>query len=115
MFHFHFEANTTYSDIDENSIKVFKQKAARTQRLPAITKENDNTQILENLRLIEDGKLKRAAILLFGKDPCKFFINAYAKIGKFGNSDHDLQSQEVVEGNIFQLADQVIEILDKNI
>jgi ATP-dependent DNA helicase RecG len=107
------EPNATYKDIDENSIKVFKQKAARTQRLPAIAKENDNTQILENLRLIEDGKLKRAAVLLFGKDPCKFFINAYAKIGKFGNSDHDLQSQEIVEGNIFQLADQLIEILDK--
>jgi len=65
------------------------------------------------LRLLENGKLKRAAVLLFGKYPGKFFINAYAKIGKFGNSDHDLQSQEIVEGNIFQLAEQIIEILDK--
>ncbi|KHD07259.1 transcriptional regulator [Candidatus Thiomargarita nelsonii] len=107
------EPNATYTDIDENSINVFKQEAARTQRLPAIVNENDNTQIFENLRLLEDGKLKRAAVLLFGKEPCKFFINAYAKIGKFGNSDHDLQSQEIVEGNTFQLADQLIEILDK--
>jgi ATP-dependent DNA helicase RecG len=105
------EPNATYTDIDENSIKVFKKEAARSKRLPAI--ENDNTQIFENLRLLENGKLKRAAVLLFGKDPCKFFINAYAKIGKFGNSDHDLQSQEIVEGNAFQLADQIIEILDK--
>jgi hypothetical protein len=43
----------------------------------------------------------------------QFFINAYAKIGNFGKSDHDLQAQEIVEGNIFQLADQIIEILDK--
>lgn len=107
------EPNATYTDIDENAIKAFQKEAARCQRLPAIETENDNTQIFENLRVLENGKLKRAAILLFGKEPCKFFINAYAKIGKFGNSDYDLQSQEIVEGNIFQLANQIIEILDK--
>ncbi len=107
------EPNATYADIDENAIKVFKPEAAISQRLPSLEKENDNTQIFENLRLLENGKLKRAAVLLFGKEPGKFFINAYAKIGKFGNSNHDLQSPEIVEGNIFQLADQIIEIFDK--
>jgi ATP-dependent DNA helicase RecG len=105
------EPNATFADIDENSIQFFIQEAVKTQRLPFL--KSDNTQILENLRLIENGKFKRAAVLLFGKEPCKFFINAYAKIGKFGVSDDDLQSQEIVEGNIFQLADQIIEILDK--
>ncbi|MDM8560843.1 ATP-binding protein [Candidatus Parabeggiatoa sp. HSG14] len=105
------EPNATFADIDENSIQFFIKEAVKTQRLPFL--KSDNTQILENLRLIENGKFKRASVLLFGKEPCKFFINAYAKIGKFGISDDDLQSQEIVEGNIFQLADQIIEILDK--
>jgi len=105
------EPNATFADIDENSIQFFIKEAVKTQRLPFL--KSDNTQILENLRLIENRKFKRAAVLLFGKEPCKFFINAYAKIGKFGISDDDLQSQEIVEGNIFQLADQIIEILDK--
>ncbi len=107
------EPKATFNDIDFNAIEHFKKEAVRTKRLPAIEHENDITQILRNLRLIEDNKLKRAAVLLFGKTPCDFFINAYAKIGRFGKSDHDLQSQEVVEGNAFQLADKIIEILDK--
>ena len=107
------EQNANYSDIDKNAVEFFRKEALRTKRLPSIEKETDIKQIFENLRLIENDKIKRAAILLFGKDPCKFFINAYAKIGRFGDSDHDLQSQEVVEGNAFQLADKIIEILDK--
>ncbi len=39
------EPNATYTDIDENAIKVFKQEAAKSQRLPALEKENDNIQI----------------------------------------------------------------------
>ena len=107
------EEKATFADIDENAVEIFKKEAVRTKRLPAIEHEKDIKQIFRNLRLVENDKLKRSAVLLFGKEPCNFFITAYAKIGKFGNSDHDLQSQEVIEGNAFQLADKIIEILDK--
>jgi ATP-dependent DNA helicase RecG len=40
-------------------------------------------------------------------------INAFVKIGRFGNSESELLFQEVVEANAFQLADKTIEILDK--
>jgi ATP-dependent DNA helicase RecG len=61
-----------------------------------------------------DGKkLKRSAVLLFGKDPKTFYINAFVKIGKFGKTDEDLLSQEVIEGNAYELANQTLEILDK--
>ena len=36
---------------------------------------------------------------------------AFFKIGRFGKSDSDLKFQDVVEGNIFDMADKVIEIL----
>ncbi len=105
------EPNAKYSDIDKNAVEYFKKEAVRTGRLPAIEHEKDIEQIFQNLRLAENDKLKRSAVLLFGKEPCKFFITAYAKIGRFGNSDHDLQSQEVIEGNAFQLANKIVEIL----
>jgi len=107
------ESKATFSDLDISTIDKFKKDAIKSKRLPAIESENDYTQILQNLQLIENGELKRAAIVLFGKEPRKFFINAYAKIGKFGNSDHDLQSQEIIESNAYNLADQIIEVLDK--
>jgi len=62
---------------------------------------------------MEDGQLKRAAVILFSKDPKNFFINAYIKIGRFGKSETDLMSQDVVEGPAYQLADMTLEILQK--
>ncbi|MFT7035762.1 MAG: ATP-dependent DNA helicase RecG [Cyclobacteriaceae bacterium] len=107
------EPSATLEDIDEKAIGAFKRGAVKSGRLPQVENENDVHQIFENLRLIKDGKLKRSAVLLFGKDPRNFYINAYVKIGKFGKSDDDLLSQEVIEGNAFELANQTLEILDK--
>ena len=74
--------------------------------------EQDIKTLLSNLHLINDnGKLKNAALLLFGKDPKKYFTSAYFKIGRFGESDADLKFQDVVEGNLIEMADKVMEIL----
>lgn len=107
------EPRASFSDIDLNAIEAFKSGAAKSKRLPFIENENDIEPILENLLLLEDGSLKRAAILLFSKTPERFFINAYVKIGRFGESDSDLKFQEIVEGNAFQLADKTLEVLDR--
>ena len=56
----------------------------------------------------ESGKLKNAAVLLFGKDPLRFFSSVTFKIGRFGDSDHDLRFQDVIEGNIFEMPNKVI-------
>lgn len=67
---------------------------------------------ISKLKLItESGKLKNAAILLFGKDPLRFFSSVTFKIGRFGDSDHVLRFQDVIEGNIFEMPDKVIETL----
>jgi ATP-dependent DNA helicase RecG len=107
------EPRANFKDIDISAIEAFKKGASASKRLPFIAEEENLEQILDNLLLLEDGNLKRSAILLFGKNPCRFFINAFVKIGRFGQSDDDLRFQEVVEGNTFQLADKVIEVLDR--
>jgi ATP-dependent DNA helicase RecG len=107
------EQRASISDIDTNAIEAFKKGAEKSKRLPFIIKENDVNRILENLLLIEKGNLKRSAILLFGKNPERFYINAFVKVGKFGLSDTDLKYQEIVEGNAYQLADRVLEVLDR--
>ncbi|MFH1287194.1 MAG: ATP-binding protein [bacterium] len=66
--------------------------------------------ILRKLNLLEKGKLRRAALLLFGKDPKKFYISAYIKIGKFAN-DTDIISTDDIEGNLFEQVEKAIEIL----
>jgi ATP-dependent DNA helicase RecG len=107
------EPNATIADINEKAIEAFKRGAIKSNRLPQVEDEKDVLQIFKNLRLTEGEKLKRSAVLLFGKDPRNFYINAFVKIGKFGKTDDELLSQEVIEGNAFELANQTLEILDK--
>ena len=107
------ESRADISDIDISAIEAFKKGATISKRLPFIEKENDVERILDNLLLLENKQLKRSAILLFGKNPCRFFINAYVKIGRFGKTDDDLKFQEIVEENAYQLADRTLEVLDR--
>ncbi len=107
------ETRATIDDIDPKAIEAFTNAAVISKRMPFIENETSIETILDNLMLKENGQLKRAAVLLFSKNPCKFFINAYVKIGRFGSTDDELLFQEVVEGNAFQIADKTLDMLDK--
>ena len=72
--------------------------------------ECSNEELLNKLGLIADGKLKRAAVLLFYRNPQRFFTGCYVKIGKFGVGS-DLQYQDVVEGSLILIADRVVELI----
>ena len=69
-----------------------------------------NEQLLDNLGLLEHGKLKRAAILLFHRNPEKWVTGAYIKIGYFGEGS-DLRYQDEIHGSLFIQADRVIELI----
>lgn len=104
--------SATLKDIDEDAIQYFTKKALKSKRIAPDAAEEDTETLLSNLHLVNDsGKLKNAALLLFGKDPKKYFTSAYFKIGRFGESDADLKFQDVVEGNLIEMADKVMEIL----
>jgi ATP-dependent DNA helicase RecG len=105
------EQRASIDDIDESSIKQFLKDARIVKRINV----EDNVSIpdlLEKLRLLEDSHLKRAAIVLFGKDPGKFYPNMAVKIGKFGETDADLKFHEVIEGNLIQLKNGIGEMLN---
>lgn len=105
------EPRVTLNDIDKQSIKIYLNASEKTGRLP----EYDGLSLpdlLEKLRLTENGQLKRAAIILFGKEPGKFYPNTFLKIGRFGKDDTDLKFQEVEEGNLFSLLSAVLNQLN---
>jgi ATP-dependent DNA helicase RecG len=107
------DPNITIDKINPSAIEYFRKEAVQSQRMTFLEKESDSIHILENLNLLTEKKFKRAAILLFGKEPNRFYPNAYAKIGRFGKSDTELLSQEIIEGNILQMPDQILEVLEK--
>lgn len=105
------EPNASMKDIDPKAVDAFKAMVKGSGRFPALESETDINSILKNLRLTENGGLKRAALLLFGIDPRRFYVSSFVKIGKFGHSDSDLLNQELIQGNLFDLALKTIDIL----
>jgi predicted HTH transcriptional regulator len=61
-----------------------------------------------NIQFTENRQLKRAAVILFGKDPGRFYPNTFVKIGHFGKNDSDLRFQEVEERNIIVLKEGLL-------
>lgn len=102
------EERFTADDIDVATIEKFKELAVK--RLPFVKEEKEPIRLLEKLNLMEDGKFKRAAALLFSKNPKKYFTSAYVKVGKF-LTDIDIVSSDDVEGNLFQQVENTIELL----
>lgn len=92
------EPSATLEDIKLETLNHFKQLSQK--RLSFISTEDDIKLLLEKLNLIENGNLKRAAILLFGKNPRKFFITSYMQIGRFV-SESEVISSDIIEGNLF--------------
>ena len=105
------DERATFADLDAASIKKYLRKAETGGRLPDVD-ELTTEELLEKLRLAENGKLKRAAIVLFGKDPGKFYPNTFVKIGKFEDDDFTIRFQEVEEGNVIEVLDKVLRTLD---
>jgi ATP-dependent DNA helicase RecG len=100
------EEGATIKDIDEKSIAKFIQDSNEKGRMPE-TKGLSAFQILEKLQLTDGRKLKRAAIVLFGKDPNRFYPNVQVMIGRFGNDSTDLKFHEIIEGNLVQMLAEV--------
>ncbi|MGV8138531.1 MAG: ATP-binding protein [Mangrovibacterium sp.] len=105
------ETRASFDDIDERTIKIFLRKAEEAGRLPDIDGLS-TPELLEKLRLAENGQIKRAAIVLFGKDPGRFYPNTFLKIGKFEDDDFTIRFQETEEGNIILVLDKVLRTLD---
>lgn len=106
------EQRATFDDIDEKAIKTFLAASENAGRLPENNQGLSIPDLFEKLRLTENGQLKRAGIILFGKDPGKFYPNIIVKIGRFGKDDTDIKFQEIEEGNLIVLLQAVLNQLN---
>ena len=72
--------------------------------------EDENFVILQNLRLIQNGYLTQASVLLFHDEPDKYINGAYIKIGFF-ESDSELRFQDEIHGSLIEQVDKTMEVL----
>jgi len=107
-----FHTTATMDCIDSKAISYLIKKGVNAHRLGEDSLGDTPEDVLDNLHMkAEDGHITHAAILLFAKCPQKYFPGIQFKIGKFGENESDLIVQDVIEGNILQMADKVVEVL----
>ncbi len=98
-------------DLDEVSIENFKDMA---QGRLAILKKDTSQKLLENLELIRDGKLTNAALLLFGKNPQKHFLNSISRVGRF-KFPTEIVDTIIIKGNLFEQVEALTNAIKKHI
>ncbi len=102
------EESVSLDDLCTETIERYKRLAQK--RIPSIVYETDIRILLKKMNLINDRGITRAAVLLFGKNTQKYNRQAVLKIGKF-LSEIEIQSTDIVKGNLFEQLDNALEIL----
>jgi ATP-dependent DNA helicase RecG len=102
------EKHSTLKELDATTVDEFKRLAA--DRIPGIINETDFSMLLDKLNLVKNNQLNRAAVLLFGSDPQRYYSHAVVKIGKF-LTDTDIQTTDIIKGNLFQQVENSLETL----
>ena len=97
-------------EVDNQIVEHFKKLAAAKGRIdPALLNESKEV-LMEKLRLTNGDYLTNAAMLLFCKDPDKYQLGSYIKIGYF-EIDSELIYQDEVHGSILEQVDKAIELI----
>lgn len=102
-------------DIDSAKIRWFLEKAREERRL-TIPENISTKEALEYLKVLQNGKLNNTAILLFGRDPQKFFVQTKIRAGRIkGTEGHDFLDMKVLEGTIPELRESAMRFIVEHI
>lgn len=97
-------------DIDDNAVERFKQLAAKKGRIDKSMLDEPKAVLMEKLHLMNGDYLTNAAMLLFSKDPEKWQLGAYVKIGYF-ETDAELIYQDEIHGSLLEQVDKIVELV----
>jgi len=102
--------NYNLDEIDPETVRKFIRMASRNGRLKTADENEEIKTILKKLKLIINGKLTNAAIMLFGKNPQKYFINALVRVGRF-KDEITIIGDRRIEGNLFKQIEEAEEAI----
>ena len=92
-------------DLDSQEIKNTVEDGIKKNRISPETATYSIEQILNNFKLIKDGQLTNAAVVLFAKNPEKIFSRCAIKMARFRGRDklEGFIDNQWEHGNAFQL------------
>jgi len=100
------EPRATLDDLDPEQLRRFRILCNQKGRRP-IPPDEDDATVLEKLGLLHEGQLLRSAVLLFGKEPQRFYPSALVKIGRFRSPTFIVDDREVY-GTLFDQVNGII-------
>ena len=92
--------------------------AREKRKYPIAYSEENVHKILSSLHLIsEDGKVSNAALLLFAKDPQRWFVSATVKCVQFYGTkvQKPMAFQQMYGGSVFEMVDQAVSFVMSHI
>lgn len=101
---------SSLTDVYDENIEHFKEWSLRKGRIDKSILEEPKDALIEKLHLVNGSYLTNAAMLLFGRDPEKWQLGAYIKIG-YIETDSDLKYQDEVHGSVLEQVDKAIELV----
>jgi len=104
----------SFDEIDTESVGHFIRLAVAKNRLTDVSLDDPPFMTLEKLELISGGKLTNGAVLLFGKNPQKHFINHCVRIGRF-KTETIIIDDKWAKGNLFEQFEETLNVLKQYI
>jgi len=101
-------------DIDEEKIRWFLRKAKYERNFDVESKNTE--EALERLDLMKNEKLTNAAVLLFGKNPQKFFLQSETRCARFkGTKPLEFIDMKVFQGSIIDQVEKSLSFVLEHI
>ena len=98
-------------EIDGSKVKWFLQKAKEERKFD-VNPNISMKEAMERLGLVEDGGLTNAAVLLFGKEPQKFFLQSKIRCARFkGINGLDYIDMKVLDGTLPELREKAMKFI----
>ena len=104
--------NAELEDLSDEKIEWFIRRARAERNFP-LSISDGKEKILTHLNLLNKGKVTNAAILLFGKQPQRFFLSSEVKCAHFHGTrvQKPIPFYQTYKGNLFELVDQAVDFV----
>ncbi len=100
----------TYDDIDSEKVRTFVNRA-REKRNFTLRYEDGVEQIFSAIHVLtDDGRLTNGALLLFAKDPQRFFRTSEVRCAQFYGTkvEKPIRNYQVYTGSLFEMIDKAV-------
>ena len=100
----------TYDDIDPERVRTFVEKAKEKRKFPLAVRDSMEKVFSSIHVLTDDGRLTNSALLLFAKDPQRFFRTSEVRCAQFYGTkvEKPIRNYQVYTGTLFEMIDKAV-------